>query len=180
MCRGLMHRAIHGNGQAWGFVIEGYPRTAEQARDFEKNVSPASQPPLGGRQGRGRGMKVERIDLVLLIDCTEAFCAEALADRSEVGEAAVKARLALFKHHTLPMLKYFDEGGKLRVVRAKLGKGHTAFHNHFTKAANTNALVIHPLHPSTPPLFPLLQPTGSWSWIQSRPFRLTRNGHQNV
>lgn len=29
---------------------------------------------------------------------------------------AVKSRIANFKQHTLPMLKYFDEKGKLRVV----------------------------------------------------------------
>lgn len=31
----------------------------------------------------------------------------------------VKIRLAMFKQNTLPMLKYFDDKGKLRVVRNK-------------------------------------------------------------
>lgn len=41
--------------------------------------------------------------------------------RPDDGDAAiVKTRLGLFKQNTLPMLKYFDEKGKLKVVRAKM------------------------------------------------------------
>lgn len=64
-----------------------------------------------------------RIDLVLLIDCTEQFCISNLKKRSESNEkrsddtpTAVKQRIQMFKQRTLPMLKRFDEEGKLKVV----------------------------------------------------------------
>ena len=120
-----------------GFVVEGYPRTAEQARDFEANV--------------------EKVDLVLLIDCTESFCAAQLRERDEeLEESTIAARLALFKHHTLPMLKYFDEGGKLRVVRAKPDKtsvsATTAFQasfpdtKHLVSSLSLSSMLHHTLH----------------------------------
>lgn len=69
--------------------------------------------------------QIDRIDLVLLIDCTEQFCMNTLRQRTELSDdlkriddnpQAVKMRISNFKQHTLPMLKYFDEKGKLRVV----------------------------------------------------------------
>ena len=38
-CRKLIHDAIHKTSKAWGYVFEGYPRTMEQAKDFEEKVS---------------------------------------------------------------------------------------------------------------------------------------------
>lgn len=73
-------------------------------------------------------IQVDRIDLALLIDCTEQFCVANIGERisadkgrTDDGDATVvKARLGLFKQNTLPMLKYFDEKGRLKVVRAKM------------------------------------------------------------
>ena len=63
-CRKLMHDAISGvGGKPWGYVIEGYPRTVEQAKDFEN--------------------RVPRLDMVLLIDCTEKFVQQRLKERME-------------------------------------------------------------------------------------------------
>jgi len=69
--------------------------------------------------------QLARVDVVVLVDCTEAFCNATLRRRSErprtgreddLAPTALKARLASFKQHTLPMLKFFDERHKLRVV----------------------------------------------------------------
>ncbi len=69
--------------------------------------------------------QVERIDLVLLIDCTEQFCITSIRNRTENPDVtqrmddrqeSVKQRISQFKLNTLPMLKYFDEKGKLKVV----------------------------------------------------------------
>ena len=126
LCRSLMHAAIHEHPEAWGFVLEGYPRTAEQAKDFEANV--------------------ERVDLVLLIDCTEAFCAKTLRERdgAELDEVALKTRLAAFKTATLPMLKHFDETGKLKVVRAKPRRASetTTFLSHFHSSLTTTLVSL--------------------------------------
>ncbi|CAJ0959359.1 unnamed protein product, partial [Mesorhabditis belari] len=108
LCRELLYSGIHEIGTtSWGYVIEGYPRNQHQAQDFEQQI--------------------DRIDLAVLIDCTEQFCAEnvkrryeeGLQDRTERPDDAVdvfKSRLELFKANCLPMLKYFDDKGKLRVV----------------------------------------------------------------
>lgn len=42
-----------------------------------------------------------------------------MANLSDDDEGAVKTRLGLFKQNTLPMLKYLDDKGKLRVVSIK-------------------------------------------------------------
>ena len=66
--------------------------------------------------------------MAILIDCTEQFCRETLArryakdkeegaERADDEESVVKTRLGLFKQNTLPMLKYLDDKGKLKVVR---------------------------------------------------------------
>uniref|UniRef100_A0A1I7WSP3 Adenylate kinase isoenzyme 5 n=1 Tax=Heterorhabditis bacteriophora TaxID=37862 RepID=A0A1I7WSP3_HETBA len=55
LCRELLYNELHNVGKtSWGYVIEGYPRTQAQLEDME-NV-------LG------------KIDMAILIDCTEQFC----------------------------------------------------------------------------------------------------------
>lgn len=109
--------------ELWNLVIEGYPRTIAQVEDLEAQLG--------------------RLDVAILIDCTEAFCKETIRKRFDEGrerggndrpgfckinfvikrsylddsEASSKQRLGLFKQNTLPMLKHLDDKGKLRVVR---------------------------------------------------------------
>jgi adenylate kinase family enzyme len=51
----------------WGYVIDGYPRTIEQAKDLES--------------------RLPRLDMVLLIDCTEKYCTDRLAERRKTVSA---------------------------------------------------------------------------------------------
>jgi adenylate kinase family enzyme len=77
ICRDLLYTALHERGQnGWGYVIEGYPRTLQQAEDIEAQLG--------------------RIDLAILIDCTEQFCRDALRKRFEKAkeEGAERAGLA--------------------------------------------------------------------------------------
>ncbi|KAK0400615.1 hypothetical protein QR680_015347 [Steinernema hermaphroditum] len=109
ICRELLYQAIHDMGnKSWGYVIEGYPRSQNQLQDFENQI--------------------ERVDVALLIDCTEHFCIENIKKRRQDSKEnvdsrlddsddVVKARMALFKSNTLPMLKALDDKNKLRVVR---------------------------------------------------------------
>ncbi|KHJ94835.1 hypothetical protein OESDEN_05226 [Oesophagostomum dentatum] len=105
LCRELLYNQLQVDGEAKrGLIIEGYPRTEAQLTDL-RNV-------LG------------RIDLAILIDCTEQFCMDNIAKRFEDGNGQrpddspniVKTRMALFKQNTLPMLKSLDEKGILRVI----------------------------------------------------------------
>ncbi|VBB30712.1 unnamed protein product, partial [Acanthocheilonema viteae] len=106
ICRELLYSKIYDedNGSS-GYVIEGYPRAKNQATDFENQV-------------------IDRLTLVILIDCTEEFCTETIKkrDKDEMiarqddNAEAINSRLQMFKQNTLPMLKYFDDKGKLKVV----------------------------------------------------------------
>ncbi|VDK82498.1 unnamed protein product [Litomosoides sigmodontis] len=106
ICRELLYSKIYNDDSgSSGYVIEGYPRAKNQAIDFEKQIDP--------------------LTLVILIDCTEEFCIKAIAKRKkdeltnrqdDNTEAAVSTRLQMFKQNTLPMLRYFDKKGKLKVI----------------------------------------------------------------
>ncbi|VDK59703.1 unnamed protein product [Cylicostephanus goldi] len=104
LCRELLYSRINGNGgTTHGLIIEGYPRTEAQLADI--------QAVLG------------RLDLAILVDCTEQFCIDNIAKKFQGNQSmvedspeVVKTRMALFKQNTLPMLKSLDEKGILRVV----------------------------------------------------------------
>ncbi|KAI6209213.1 hypothetical protein M3Y96_00197600 [Aphelenchoides besseyi] len=114
ICRDLLYSAIHEAGaRSWGYVISGYPRSLAQAEDVEAQLG--------------------RLDVAVLLDCTEQFCRDNLRKRLEENrehgmnerlddeENAAKQRLNLFKQNTLPMLKHLDDMGKLRVVEGDNG-----------------------------------------------------------
>uniref|UniRef100_A0A915Q090 Adenylate kinase n=1 Tax=Setaria digitata TaxID=48799 RepID=A0A915Q090_9BILA len=105
ICRELLYAKIYEDDVSSGYVIEGYPRAKNQAVDLENQFG--------------------HLHLVVLIDCTEEFCIETIEKRKkELGEEvrpddcseAVNVRLQMFKENTLPMLKYFDDKGELKVV----------------------------------------------------------------
>uniref|UniRef100_A0AC35UHE9 Adenylate kinase 8-like n=1 Tax=Rhabditophanes sp. KR3021 TaxID=114890 RepID=A0AC35UHE9_9BILA len=109
ICRELIYSAIQEHSStSWGFIIEGYPRSQPQMNDYENH-----------------GI---RLDLAFLIDCTEHFCIENMTKRNadnasnpdrrldDVAEV-MQTRLDHFKTNSLPMLKFLDDAGKLRVVR---------------------------------------------------------------
>ncbi|GMR32154.1 hypothetical protein PMAYCL1PPCAC_02349, partial [Pristionchus mayeri] len=109
-CRELLYTAIEQHqGTSWGYVIVGFPRNQIQMADFESVIG--------------------RLDISILIDCTEQYCTKSVNDRYQKGlttgtqradDAAdiFKTRMVFFKQNTLPMLKYLDDKAKLRVVRA--------------------------------------------------------------
>jgi adenylate kinase family enzyme len=62
ICRDILYSTIHDMGSnSWGYVIEGYPRTIAQAEDIESQLG--------------------RLDIAVLIDCTEAFCKDNIRKR---------------------------------------------------------------------------------------------------
>ncbi|KAE9419570.1 hypothetical protein Angca_007419, partial [Angiostrongylus cantonensis] len=105
LCRELLYNELHliGNASS-GHIIEGYPRTEAQLIDLQSFLG--------------------RIDVAILIDCTEQFCLDNIARRYQTGSNArpeddpevARTRMTLFKQNTLPMLKALDEKGILRVV----------------------------------------------------------------
>ncbi|MFH4973836.1 hypothetical protein AB6A40_000545 [Gnathostoma spinigerum] len=108
LCRELLYAAFHKHGKNnKGYVVEGYPRNQAQIQDFENQMG--------------------RLDLALLVDCTENFCIQNISRRyAESSEnpngrldnrpEIARVRLNAFKQNTLPMLKYLDDKSKLKVV----------------------------------------------------------------
>uniref|UniRef100_A0A7E4ZZF7 Adenylate kinase n=1 Tax=Panagrellus redivivus TaxID=6233 RepID=A0A7E4ZZF7_PANRE len=108
ICREVLYTAMHEQGaNSWGYVIEGYPRTQRQVEELEQQLN--------------------RVDVALLIDCTEQYCHDNLTKRYREGleqgterkdddESVISTRLGLFKQNTLPMLRYLDDKSKLKVI----------------------------------------------------------------
>uniref|UniRef100_A0A0N5ABC4 Adenylate kinase n=1 Tax=Syphacia muris TaxID=451379 RepID=A0A0N5ABC4_9BILA len=108
VCRDVLFSKLEEQEEnsSWGYVIEGYPRTTKQLEYFLE--------------------KFNRVDLALLIDCSEQFCKEAIKKRYEKSSSEgrrvddsssiVTTRLLNFKQNTLPMLDWFNDRNKLQVV----------------------------------------------------------------
>lgn len=126
-CRKALYSSLRDLSSAnWGYVFEGYPRTQQQLFDFEKTVSIVVWKYIYSLFSLF--FPIGRLDMALLIDCTEQFCLENIKRRGTKANEdtrmddrpdIVKIRLGLFKQNALPMLKYLDDKGKLKVVRVK-------------------------------------------------------------
>ncbi|XP_046330687.2 uncharacterized protein LOC124114162 [Haliotis rufescens] len=98
----LLTSNIQKHPDARAFIIEGYPRDERQLEEFNKHV--------GG------------LSFVVLLDCEEYYLQERLINRgADSGRpddnlGAIGKRISFFKDNTLPVLKYFDDQGKLVVV----------------------------------------------------------------
>jgi len=126
---------------AKGIIIEGYPRTMEQVQEFTNLIG--------------------RVDLAFILDCEEQYLIARLANRQKVtgriddNESAVQARVNFFREKTLPVIKHFDDMGKLAVVSVDGDRDEdeifydiaTIFDNVFS---NASAQPAAPRPPSSP------------------------------
>ncbi|XP_059141356.1 adenylate kinase isoenzyme 5-like [Physella acuta] len=93
----LLHNSLKNNTRAKGFIVQGFPRDMDQAQKFEKTIS--------------------RVDAVFLLDCEEEELLKKVQDSgSEVSTNVYLKRLSTYKEKTLPVLKYYDDAGKLYIV----------------------------------------------------------------
>ncbi|CAL1536703.1 unnamed protein product [Lymnaea stagnalis] len=98
----ILHDTLKKNIHANGFIIQGFPRDMEQAQEFEKKIS--------------------RIDAVILLDCEEDKLSRNIHaqghknDGLKLSSSALAKRLEIFKEKTLPVLKSYDDAGKLYIV----------------------------------------------------------------
>ncbi|GFN85255.1 adenylate kinase isoenzyme 5 [Plakobranchus ocellatus] len=98
----LIYNKFKSNTEANGFIIQGFPRDMEQAENFQSSIS--------------------RVDAVFLLDCEEDKLTTAVLERGKLtgrlddAPSALARRMANFKDKTLPVLKHFDDAGKLYIV----------------------------------------------------------------
>ena len=86
------------------FVLDGYPRTIEQALHFEKNVS--------------------EVTVAVYLECEESTMRQRMAERAERNgleddrEPKVTEKIRAFEQETLPVVEYYRGLGKLVTVNA--------------------------------------------------------------
>ena len=100
----IMESVFIGNSDAKGFVLDGFPRTLNQARELDRMLE---------RYNR----KVTRV-LALTVD-EEELVKRILKRAQEQGrlddsEEAVKNRLIQYHHHTEPLIDYYKNAGIFR------------------------------------------------------------------
>ncbi|CAD7969600.1 unnamed protein product [Amoebophrya sp. A25] len=100
----LLKNAMLANQDKCGFLVDGFPRSVEQAVKFEKNVA--------------------ECNMVLNFDCSDAVMTERILERGKTSGRAddnpetIKKRLDTFYSQTKPVVDYYRHMGRLRSVNA--------------------------------------------------------------
>ncbi len=107
-----------------GFLLDGFPRTIEQAESLDKfaKISAAIDISVDG------ALVVERIAGRRMCKCGESYhiswydkdvcakCGEKLYQRDDDKEETVKSRLEVYNAQTAPLIEYYRDKGVLRQV----------------------------------------------------------------
>ncbi|XP_060070278.1 adenylate kinase isoenzyme 5-like isoform X2 [Ylistrum balloti] len=118
----LLLTSLKSHPKAEGFILEGYPRTINQLKQFDKIVG--------------------RLDMSFMLDCDEHCCTQRLLQRGQKEERlhdninAIQRRLTAFKCNTLPAAKVLDDRGKLFVINGDRDIKEVAFElkQYFTRS----------------------------------------------
>ncbi|KAK2151184.1 hypothetical protein LSH36_373g02088 [Paralvinella palmiformis] len=98
----LLKTALMKHKNAKGIILEGFPRTLEQLTQLESVLGD--------------------VDLVFVLDCEEAYLQQRLLQRGhhtgrvDDNMKAIANRIIFFKEHTLPVIKHFDDQGKVVII----------------------------------------------------------------
>ncbi|XP_071154904.1 uncharacterized protein [Mytilus edulis] len=98
---------------AKGFILEGYPRDMEQVEEYMKVIG--------------------KVTAVFYLDCEEYYCTQRLlnrgkkTDRIDDNLGAISKRITFFKDNTLPVVKYYDDMGRVFVVNGDRDTKEIAF-----------------------------------------------------
>ncbi|XP_076455411.1 adenylate kinase isoenzyme 5-like [Babylonia areolata] len=96
---------IKSSPRAEGFIIQGFPRDMDQVTNFDSLVG--------------------RLDAVFLVDCEEEAMSQQLLARAKASGRldnnvnTIARRLQAFRDKTLPVLKHYDDKGKLVVLEGE-------------------------------------------------------------
>ncbi|XP_063423864.1 adenylate kinase isoenzyme 5-like isoform X3 [Mytilus trossulus] len=98
---------------AKGFILEGYPRDMDQVEEYMKVIG--------------------KVNAVFYLDCEEYYCTQRLlhrgqkTDRIDDNLGAISKRITFFKDNTLPVVKYYDDMGRVFVVNGDRDTKEIAF-----------------------------------------------------
>jgi adenylate kinase len=127
---GLLKEKLNEPGASKGFFLDGFPRTAAQAKELDSTLNEKGQ-----RLDRVINVKVPRSEVVRRLSgrrscprCQAVFhaefappkrdevcdrCATALVQRNDDRKETVEARLTVYDEQTAPLIAYYRERGLL-------------------------------------------------------------------
>src|SRR5688500_6825288 len=127
---GLVKEKLNEPGASKGFFLDGFPRTAAQAKELDSTLNEKGQ-----RVDRVINVKVPRSEVVRRLSgrrscprCQAVFhaefappkrdevcdrCATALVQRNDDRKETVEARLTVYDEQTAPLIAYYRERGLL-------------------------------------------------------------------
>lgn len=131
---GLVLDRLEDLGRKQSFVLDGFPRTVEQAEDLDKALDKKGHPPidltigfevseetmvvrLAGRrvcEKCGANYHLERLPPKRPNLCDR--CRGALKARSDDNPATIRNRLKVYETQTAPLLDFYRAQGKLRLL----------------------------------------------------------------
>lgn len=131
---GFILKQVEQFGRSGGFVLDGFPRTVEQARELDEDLARRGNAPIDlaidfqvspetvvqrlvGRRVCEKcrvNYHVERIPPKKPGICDR--CGSSLQVRADDKPETVEKRLAVFEEQTAPLLDFYKKQGKLRMV----------------------------------------------------------------
>lgn len=104
----IVEERIEADDCANGFLLDGFPRTVAQAAMLDAMLT---------KKEREINAVIElRVDETVLLDRLRKRIAETAGARSDDNEETFKKRLQVYKDQTAPLIPFYEQQGKLKVV----------------------------------------------------------------
>ena len=104
---GIVRERLAADDAARGFILDGFPRNAAQARTLDRLLDELGQPGIG----RVIHLLVDEDEIV-----NRLVVRGALQGRADDNEATIRARIAVYRAETAPLLDYYGERGLLVTI----------------------------------------------------------------
>ena len=126
----MLFRSLKESDCANGFLLDGFPRTVEQAKaldeitdvDYVVNIDVPFEKLLKRITGRRVCPKCSSSYHVDFLNGEDTCkCGEKLVQRADDNEETVKQRISVYEKQTAPLVEYYGKTGKLVTVNGHKG-----------------------------------------------------------
>ena len=104
---GIVRERLAADDAARGFILDGFPRNAAQARTLDQLLVELGQPGIS----RVIHLQVDEDEIV-----NRLVVRGALEGRADDNETTIRARIAVYQAETAPLLDYYGERGVLVTI----------------------------------------------------------------